>query len=155
MAGPPFEDMVEVGRYPSVVEASIISNRLDSEGISTFLADTEMIGVNLHMQQALGGVKIFTPQQEAEFAKQLIADWQEDVNQIERPPEDTSQRILRVASASVFMFPLSVYSLPLSLKHLKNWAQLSPEDRRKTTKAITRSSCAFALLLLVVFLIVK
>ena len=153
MVEPPFEDMVEVGRYPSVVEASIISNRLESEGISIFLADAETIGVNLHMHQALGGVKIFTPQREAEFAKQLIADWQEDVNQIERPPEDPSQRILRVATVSVFMWPLSVYSLPLSLKHLQNWAQLSPEDRRKTTKAITLSSCAFALLILVVFLV--
>lgn len=155
MTDPHFEGMVEVGRYPSVVEASIISNRLDSEGISTFLADAEMIGVNVHMQQALGGVKIFTPKQEAEFAKQLIADWQEDVNQIERTPEDPSQRILRVASASLFLWPLSVYSLPLSLKHLENWAQLSPEDRRKTTKAITLSSCAFAFSILVVFLVLK
>jgi hypothetical protein len=45
MTDPPSEDMVEVGRYPSEVKASIIRSRLETEGVSTFLADAETIGV--------------------------------------------------------------------------------------------------------------
>jgi hypothetical protein len=62
---------------------------------------------------------------------------------------------MRVASVSLIMSPLSLYSLPLSLKNLDNWGQLSLEDRHKSTKAIILSSCAFAFLILVVFLVAK
>ena len=155
MGSTPFEDLVEVGRYPSEVQASIIRNRLDSAGISTFLADAELIGLEWPIQQAIGGVKIFTPQHQAGFAKQLIADWREAAKSTERIPEDPSQRILRVAFVSLIMVPLSIYSLPLSLIHLNKWGRLNAEARRKTIKAIALSCCAFFILVVLLFAIVK
>ncbi|MCP4092919.1 MAG: hypothetical protein GY747_05655 [Planctomycetes bacterium] len=155
MNEPSFEGLVLVESCPTELEASIIRNRLDAEGISTFLADAELVGLNAAIHQAVGGVKILTSEHEVDLARQLVAGWKEDAGEVEGLVVDPVKRLMRGSMMSVIFFPFALYSLPATLRYLKHWPQLQAEDRSRLLKAIALSCCEMLILVVMLYAFIK
>ena len=64
--------LVTVKTFTSPWDAYIVKGRLESEGISAFIANEHHIWVNWPLSNALGGVKIQVPPNQLEQAEQII-----------------------------------------------------------------------------------
>ncbi|MGH8397892.1 MAG: putative signal transducing protein [Gammaproteobacteria bacterium] len=71
MSGTP--KLVTVASYVNAWEARIASGRLESEGISIFIADENYVLQNWAISQALGGVKIQVLASDVDEARKVIA----------------------------------------------------------------------------------
>ncbi|WP_375237807.1 DUF2007 domain-containing protein [Aurantibacter sp.] len=61
-----------IARFNYSSEAQIIKGRLEADGIAVFLSDEFTIDTDPLVSQAIGGVKIKVPQEQAEKAKSIL-----------------------------------------------------------------------------------
>ena len=64
--------LVTVRTFTSPWDAYIVKGRLESEGITVFIANEHHIWVNWPLSNALGGVKLQVPNNQVEQAEQVI-----------------------------------------------------------------------------------
>ncbi|MEI2415299.1 DUF2007 domain-containing protein [Orrella sp. JC864] len=62
-----------IARYDHVLQAHLAAGRLQSEGIDAVVADEHYVSVNWLMANALGGVKIRVPAEQADAALAVLA----------------------------------------------------------------------------------
>jgi hypothetical protein len=67
-------DMVTVARYTNLLEAHIARGRLESEGITAFIADENIIWANWLLVDAIGGVQLQVPREDCMRARQILSD---------------------------------------------------------------------------------
>ena len=60
--------LVTIASYPSRTMAEAVRLRLENEGFSPFLADTETIDMDWLLDNAIGGIKVQVPKPEADRA---------------------------------------------------------------------------------------
>ena len=65
-------NLVEVARVHGPVEAEVIKNFLESEGISCFFKGLMLQSIYPFSADGLGEIKIFVPEKDLELAKKLL-----------------------------------------------------------------------------------
>ncbi|MBM81704.1 MAG: hypothetical protein CMJ78_14080 [Planctomycetaceae bacterium] len=66
--------LVTISTFSTQWQASIVRSQLEEEGITTFLSDSEAIGMAWHLRNALGGVKLQVADQDVERALSLLEE---------------------------------------------------------------------------------
>ncbi len=67
-------NLVLLNTYHSPIEANIIKNKLESEGIDAYIFDEHSIGVNPLVSSALGGVKVMVRSSDFDIAKEILLE---------------------------------------------------------------------------------
>lgn len=70
--------LTTVATFNTVEEAALARNRLDEEGIKTFLENENTVQLFWHMGNALGGVKLQVADTEADAARAILAEHHTD-----------------------------------------------------------------------------
>ncbi|HDP0319025.1 TPA: hypothetical protein P5S08_004228 [Salmonella enterica subsp. enterica serovar Concord] len=65
-------EFILLAQYLSLLEASIVAGRLETEGISVLLRDEHVVWNNQLQSQAVGGVKLLVNYQEKEIARRVL-----------------------------------------------------------------------------------
>ena len=81
------EELVTVATSFNVVEAEFLRNHLEAEGFEVYLADENIVGTFNFLVNAVGGIKIKVPSDEAEDAMAFVHDL-ENAEIIEEEYED-------------------------------------------------------------------
>jgi hypothetical protein len=68
------DELVTVATSYDVVEAEFLRNHLEEEGFDVFLADENIVGAYNLLANAVGGIKIKVPSDDAEDAMAFIED---------------------------------------------------------------------------------
>ena len=78
--------LITIASYREGYEAHIARSLLDEAGIAAFVSDEHLVSVNWLYSQALGGVKLQVPEEQAERALETLAEaWGTVVETDERP----------------------------------------------------------------------
>lgn len=65
-------ELITIATSYDIVEAEFLRNHLDDQGFRVFLADDKIIGVYGLLANAVGGIKIKVPAEEAEAAREFV-----------------------------------------------------------------------------------
>jgi DNA-directed RNA polymerase subunit RPC12/RpoP len=68
------EKLVTVATFSDVLEAKIVQSMLESEGISCFVQDENIIGINWMLSAAVGGVKLKVRESDLNEASLLLSE---------------------------------------------------------------------------------
>lgn len=116
-----------IGRFQYSSEAIIYQGKLESEGIEVFMRDTAIVDANPLYSNAVGGIKIYVKNEDAEIAKKIMAQISayslDDNNQLIKCPNCGAEKIEMMTSikdlksflAFVFSALISIY--PFHTKH--------------------------------------
>ena len=116
-----------IGRFQYSSEAMIYKGKLESEGIEVFIRDGATIDANPLYSNAVGGVKLYVNNEDADAANQILSQISafslEDNNQIIKCPNCVAKKIEMMTSikdiksllAFVFSALISIY--PFHTKH--------------------------------------
>lgn len=69
------EELVTIATSYSVVEAEFYRNQLEAEGFEVYLADDNIVGAYNLLANAVGGIKIKVPAEDAEDAAAFIEEF--------------------------------------------------------------------------------
>lgn len=133
--------LVTVAANLEVLEAHILRNRLEVEGVPASIAHENHVRMNWFLSSALGGVKIQVPEVFAEQALQVIADSEagvfalEEIDEIPKCPNCGSENLSigPASSKKIALLGLVIFSLPLPFRHDKlrcgncNWTANQPD----------------------------
>ena len=75
--------MIEIARFADVYEAEIASTRLRAEGYDPVLGGAEHAKVNVLVLQALGGVNLSVPDEQANAARGLLESLRSGAERLE------------------------------------------------------------------------
>ncbi|MEO0038562.1 MAG: hypothetical protein RIQ59_1773 [Bacteroidota bacterium] len=116
-----------IGRFQYSSEAIIYQGKLESEGIEVFMRDAAIVDANPLYSNAVGGIKMYVKNDDAEAAKKSIAQISafslDDNNQLIKCPNCGAEKIEMLTSikdiksllAFVFSALISIY--PFHTKH--------------------------------------
>jgi DNA-directed RNA polymerase subunit RPC12/RpoP len=116
-----------IGRFQYSSEAIIYQGKLESEGIEVFMRDIAIVDANPIYSNAVGGIKIYVKNEDADAAKKIMAQISEfsldDNNQLIKCPNCGAEKIEMMTSvkdiksllAFVFSALISIY--PFHTKH--------------------------------------
>lgn len=80
------EELVTVGTTYDIVEAEFLRNHLEAEGFEVFLADENVVGAYNLLANAVGGIKIKVPAEDAKDAYVIIDELRNaDIEDSENP----------------------------------------------------------------------
>jgi hypothetical protein len=68
------EELVTIATSYDIVEAEFLRNHLEEEGFEVYLADENIVGAYNLLANAVGGIKIKVPSDDAEDAIAFVAD---------------------------------------------------------------------------------
>lgn len=101
-AMPDDQTMIEIARFADVYEAEIAAARLRAEGYDAVLGGAEHVKTNPLVLQALGGVNLSVPNDQADAARTLLDGLRGGAEQIEdADPIDSDPR--RKAGATALL----------------------------------------------------
>lgn len=66
------DELTTIATSYNIVEAEFLRNHLEDQGFRVFLADDHIIGVYGLLANAVGGIKIRVPADEADSAKDFV-----------------------------------------------------------------------------------
>ncbi len=73
MVEPKKDKLVTVATFTDVIEAKIVQSMLESEGISCFVQDENIVGINWLYSAAVGGVKLKVREADRDEAAMLLS----------------------------------------------------------------------------------
>jgi hypothetical protein len=106
-------DLVAVAHFHEVMEAEILSGRLRSEGIETFVLDTHSVSMQPHLAQSLGGIRVQVMRKDLERARTIFSEAEKEKVLPDPCPRCSSANTELVKSYSLkslfnlFTFPIS------------------------------------------------
>lgn len=68
-------NLIAIRSFDSYIDANIILGKLEGEGIICFLRDEYTVSVNPFLSNAIGGIKLTVPENQADRAKELLAQF--------------------------------------------------------------------------------
>lgn len=116
-----------IGRFQYSSEATIYKGKIESEGIEVYMRDTATVDANPLYSNAIGGVKLYVKNEDAEKAIQILSHISEfsldDNNQLIKCPNCSAEQIQMMTSikdiksllAFIFSALISIY--PFHTKH--------------------------------------
>lgn len=92
-------ELVTVKTYDNLIEAHLMTAKLESEGVQSYLFDAEIVGLNPIYSAAVGGIKVKVNQQDLEKVKLIYKELEEkpytdDNNQVVACPNCESTSII-------------------------------------------------------------
>lgn len=78
--------LVVLKKFSHPVEAHLLKSRLESEGIESFVADENIVGLNWFYSNAVGGVRLQVNEQDLEKAQAILNETQLSVEEL--APQD-------------------------------------------------------------------
>jgi hypothetical protein len=160
-------DLVELARFPSSTEASIVRGRLDAEGIRSELDGEAMAGWFWYFGSAVGGVRVLVAEDDVDRAVEVLRfevsiDTAEDIdfgdesdhNECESERSEIPEALTRAWRASLIGFLLlppllNLYSTWILfrngffIRRCQNW---------RVAATCVANAVVFALVILIVFL---
>lgn len=109
----------------SYIEASLFANRLKDEGVNAFLKDEFTVTIDPILSNAVGGIKIVVPENEAVIADSLIKSWKAEAASSAICPTCGKGELLFVSSGKkpiniltgLFGTLFANYALPVEKKY--------------------------------------
>ncbi len=163
----PDEGPLVVATFALPTEAEMARGLLESNGIQALLRDEGLVGVHPWLSNAVGGVKVVVPAEDAERAREILGDAGEGsastgpelVDPAERRASDAdvlATRALNAAGIGLLVFPplLHVWSAWLLLRLSSSSAPLGDSGRKRALGALTIDLLVFAAVAAIVFRIV-
>jgi len=160
----PEEGPLVVATFALPTEAEMARGLLESNGIQARLRDDGLVGVHPWLSNAVGGVKVVVPAQDAERAREILDDAGEGSEStgpklVDPVEQDSSEadvlaaRALNAAGIGLLVFPpvLQVWSAWLLLRLSRSSAPLGPSGRKRALLALTIDLLVFAAVAAVVF----
>ncbi|MGI8470145.1 MAG: DUF2007 domain-containing protein [Pyrinomonadaceae bacterium] len=68
------DELVTIATTPDIIEAELFKSQIEDEGIEVFLADENLIGADVLLANALGGIKIKVLSENAAAASEIVAE---------------------------------------------------------------------------------
>lgn len=68
-------NLIVVRSFDNYIDANIILSKLEQEGVQCFLQDEFTVTIDPILTNAIGGIKLVVPQQQAEEAKSLLVQF--------------------------------------------------------------------------------
>lgn len=93
--------MIEIARFADVYEAEIAAARLQSDGFDPVLGGAEHVKTNPLVLQALGGVNLSVPNDQASAARTLLERLRSGAEQIEDADPVTRNPACRAVTAAL------------------------------------------------------
>jgi len=131
-----------VAIFDTPTTAELARLRLETEGIESFLSDTETVAMAWHLGQAVGGIKLRVRHEDSEQALAILGEMraeskQEAGKEEVDPNRQTAERACRAAALGIMLPPLQVYSVWLVARLLfrTGFAKLEPRLRRRVIYA--------------------
>ncbi|MDE1464690.1 putative signal transducing protein [Spartinivicinus poritis] len=119
------KQLVTVGSYTDAIQAHLVRGKLEAEGIFATVAHEHHIWANWFLSIALGGVKVQVPADQAEQAKQILADLAsgqyaiEDEFKIHCPKCNSVQVEEQRTRWKIAFLGLSIFHIPLPYRRGK------------------------------------
>ncbi|HKC59812.1 MAG TPA: DUF2007 domain-containing protein [Myxococcales bacterium] len=146
----PDEGPLVVATFALPTEAEMARGLLESNGIQALLRDEGLVGVHPLLSNAVGGVKVVVPAEDAERAREILNDAGEGsestgpelVDPVEQDPSEAdvlAARALNAAGIGLLVFPpmLHIWSAWVLLRVFSSSAPLSPSGRKRALLALT------------------
>lgn len=132
-----------VAIFDTPMTAEIARLRLETEGIESFLSDTETVTMAWHLGQAVGGIKLQVRHEDRSQALAILGEIRAE-SRLETDKEETdpdrqiAERAFRAAAFGTMFVPLQIYSLWLlaRLRSRTEFANLAPGLRTRVTYAL-------------------
>ena len=111
------------------LEAELVRGRLEENGVEAFVADGDIVTADWTMSNAVGGVKVRVASEDADRARNLLAEPVEEPDDYEAPTEieALAQRALYTSLLGTIIPPVQVYTLYLLSCY---WAEAGEETGR-------------------------
>lgn len=118
-----------IGRFQYSSEAAIYKGKIESEGIEVYMRDTATVDANPLYSNAIGGVKLYVKNEDAEKAIQILSHISEfsldDNNQLIKCPNCGAEQIQMITSikdiksllAIIFSALISIYPFHTKYKY--------------------------------------
>lgn len=116
-----------VGRFQYSSEAIIYKGKLESEGIEVFLRDEATVDTNPLYSNAIGGIKMYVKNEDANLAQQILLQISEysldNNNQLIKCPNCSAEQIEMMTSIKdlksllSFVFSIILFLIPFHAKH--------------------------------------
>lgn len=68
------EELIVIATIYDILEAEFLRNHLEAEGFEVYLADDNIVGANMFLANAVGGIKLKVPSAEAEQAAIFVEE---------------------------------------------------------------------------------
>jgi hypothetical protein len=124
---------VQVASFTTPLDAELARTLLDQHDIASRLEDDILIGAALHLQSAMGGVKVLVAAGNAERAAELIAEHERELAK-QRIKTDTADarvaRAYRLALVGLMLIPVLAQVISLVSLVRAPWRELSAKGRR-------------------------
>ncbi len=146
----PDEGPLVVATFALPTEAEMARGLLESNGIQALLRDEGLVGVHPWLSNAVGGVKVVVPAEDAERAREILGDAGEGrestgpklVDPVEQDSSEAdvlAARALNAAGIGLLVFPpmLHIWSAWVLLRVFSSSAPLSPSGRKRALLALT------------------
>jgi hypothetical protein len=147
------DKLVTIAAFNTIVEANAARSQLVDEGINSFIADSESVGMVWHLTSAFGGIKLQVMDDDAEKAISILEsidtssdnaeqswlnytdeEFKTDLNatldkQNTSPANELVTSALRAAILGLIFLPLQIYSLWLLLRIARDGVPLNSSQR--------------------------
>jgi hypothetical protein len=124
---------VQVASFTTPLDAELARTLLNQHDIESRLEDDILIGAALHLQSAMGGVKVLVTARDAERAAKLIAEHERELAKL-RVKTDTADarvaRAYRLALVGLMLLPVVAQAISMVLLLRSPWRELSTKGRR-------------------------
>jgi len=116
-----------IGRFQYSSEAMIYKGKIESEGIEVYMRDTATVDANPLYSNAVGGIKLYVKNEDAEKANQILSQISEfsldDNHQLIKCPNCGAEQIQMMTSIKdiksllAFIFSALITIYPFHTKH--------------------------------------
>jgi len=66
------DGLVSIGSYSTVFEADLVTSKLEAFGVDAVADNRNIVGLNVLLTNAYGGVKVRVPESQAEEARRIL-----------------------------------------------------------------------------------
>lgn len=91
---------VAIRSYDTYIPANLVMQRLEEEGIRAHLQDENTVTIDPILTNAVGGIKLMVPEQQAPRALELLTQWEREYQQAVVCPNCGSSNVHHVTQTS-------------------------------------------------------
>ncbi len=150
-------EVVTISTFSNEIEANLVKQWLEAEGITAFLDDEFITGFSWYLTVAVGWIKLRVPEPQVEQAMSILLDSRVGVQDIDDDglklsgADQTVERMFRIAVLGLMFLPLQLYSLWLLIRLLVSGRRVTSNQYWKIAVALFLSMPTIIILLFIFF----
>ena len=120
-------ELITIKTFDNSIDAHLLKIELENEGIECYIYDEHTVTVFPLYSNAVGGIKLYVKNEDAEMAKQILSQISEysldDNNQLIKCPNCGAEQIEMMTSIKdiksliSFIFSVLIFLIPFHTKH--------------------------------------